>query len=78
MEEFASQNSWNGTSTAARTVANVVLVSAAVGAAYLVLTKPRLRRLAGLAVRMWLGATLPAYLIAETRRAWTASEMANG
>jgi hypothetical protein len=58
----------------ARTIANVVLVSAGAAAAVVVLTKPPLRRLAVQALRHWLGgASVPRYLLDETRRAWTAS-----
>jgi len=64
------------TSTTARTLANVVLVSAGVAAAYLVITKPPVRRMARLALRAWLGATVPAYLLVEARRAWESSRAA--
>jgi len=57
----------------ARTVANVVIVSAGVAAAYVVLTTPPLRRLAFQAVRVWLGASVPVFLLEETRRAWVES-----
>ncbi len=57
----------------ARTAANVVLVSAGVAAAYLVLTRPPLRRLAFTAVRIWLGASLPAFLLTQAREAWVES-----
>jgi hypothetical protein len=57
----------------ARTAANVVLVAAAVAAAYLVLSKPPLRRLAFRAVQLWLGATVPAFLLNEAREAWVES-----
>jgi len=57
----------------ARLAANAVLIAAAVAAAYVVLTKPPLRRLAARAVRVWLGAALPAYLIETTSRAWVES-----
>ena len=57
----------------ARTAANVVLMSVGVAAAYLVLSKPPLRRLAVRAVRLWLGASVPVYLLGETRRAWQQS-----
>jgi hypothetical protein len=57
----------------ARTAANVVLVSAGVAAAYLVLTKPPLRRLAVRAVQLWLGASLPAFLLTQAREAWVES-----
>jgi hypothetical protein len=61
------------TDATARTVANVVLASAAVAAAYVVLTRPPLRRLAFRAVRLWLGASLPVYLANEARLAWMES-----
>ena len=61
------------TKAAARTVANVVLVSAGVTAAYVVLTTPPLRRLAGLASRRWLGATLGAFLFTQARQVWSES-----
>ena len=57
----------------ARTVANVVLVSAGIAGAYLVLRTPPLRRFALLAVRMWLGATVPVYLANQAREAWVES-----
>ncbi len=57
----------------ARTVANVLLVSAGAAAAYVVLTNPPLRRLALRGVRIWLGASVPGYLLAEVGRAWVAS-----
>lgn len=61
------------TDATARTVANVVLASAAVAAAYVVLTRPPLRRLAFRAVRLWLGASIPVYLANEARLAWMES-----
>jgi hypothetical protein len=61
------------TSATARTVANVVLVSAGVAAAYVVITTPPLRRLALRATRLWLGASVPVYLLTQTRRAWVDS-----
>ena len=61
------------TDTTARTVANVVLASAAVAAAYVVYTTPSLRRLAGRTIRLWLGASVPAYLLHEVRDAWVQS-----
>jgi hypothetical protein len=57
----------------ARIVANVVIASAAAAAAYVVLTTPPLRRLATRAARLWLGASVPAFLIGATRRAWVES-----
>jgi len=61
------------TDARARTVANVVLVSAGVAAAYVVMTTPPLRRLAFRATRLWLGASVPLYLLEQTRRAWVES-----
>ena len=57
----------------ARTSANVVLVSAGVAAAYVILTTPPLRRLAFRAVRFWLGASLPVFLAGQARAAWVES-----
>jgi hypothetical protein len=61
------------TRDAAHTTANVVLAAAGLAAAYVVMTTPPLRRLAFLAARIRLGASIPAYLVGETRRAWIAS-----
>jgi len=61
------------TSTTARTVADVVLVSAGVAAVYVVMTTPPLRRLALRAARLWLGASIPVYLLEQTGRAWAES-----
>jgi hypothetical protein len=57
----------------ARTAANVVLVSAGVAVAYVILTKPPLRRLAFRAVRYWLGASVPVFLLTQAREAWVES-----
>jgi hypothetical protein len=54
-------------------VANVALVAAGVAAAYVVITTPPLRRLAGIASRRWLGASVPGFLLASATRAWSAS-----
>jgi hypothetical protein len=61
------------TRATARTVANVVLASAGVAAAFVVITNPPLRRLALRVTRVWLGASVPAYLLDETKRAWVES-----
>jgi hypothetical protein len=61
------------TSATARTTANVVLVSTGVAAAVAIVATPPLRRLAFLALRIWLGTSVPVYLLAQTRRAWTES-----
>ena len=61
------------TQDGARTVANVVLVSAAVAAAIVVFTTPPLRRLAGQWGRYWLGGSLTQYLVGQARRAWVES-----
>ena len=57
----------------ARTAANLVLASAGIAAAYVILTKPPLRRLAFLAVRYWLGASVPVYVLMQAREAWAES-----
>jgi hypothetical protein len=61
------------TSANARTTANLVLASAGLAAAYVIITTPSLRRLAMQATRMWLGASVSGYLLEETRRAWAES-----
>jgi hypothetical protein len=58
------------TTESARTASTVILVSVGVAAAYVVLTTPPLRRLAGMGLRLWLGASVPAYLLSQVRRAW--------
>ena len=62
------------TSRQARTVANLVLASAGLVAAYVVLTNPPLRRLVVRASRVWLGASVPAYFMNEARHAWVESK----
>jgi hypothetical protein len=69
------------TSTTARALANVVLVTAGAAAAVAVLSNPKGRRIAGRLLRVWLGASVPVYLLAETGRAWVEAgrgRMANG
>lgn len=61
------------TSATARTTANVVLVSTGIAAAVAIVATPPLRRLAFLGLRIWLGTAVPAYLLAQTRQAWTES-----
>jgi hypothetical protein len=62
------------TRSTARTVANVMLATAGVAAAYVIVTSPPLRRLAARGIRLWLGASVPLYLLAEAGRAWAESE----
>jgi hypothetical protein len=57
----------------ARIAANVVLVSAGIAAAYVILTKPPLRRLAFRALNLWLGASVPVFLMNQAREAWVES-----
>ena len=57
----------------ARAVANVVVGIAGVAAAYVVLTTPSLRRLAGRGIRWWLGASVPLYLLQQAGAAWVES-----
>jgi len=61
------------TSATARTTANVVLASAAIAAAYVIVITPPLRLLARCATERWLGTSLPDYLVKEMRRAWMES-----
>ncbi len=61
------------TSSAAKTVANVALATAGLAAAYVVLTTPPLRRVALQTLRIWLGASVPVFLIDQARRAWVES-----
>ena len=57
----------------ARTAANLVLVGAGVAAAYVILTKPPLRRLAVKALTFWLGASVPVFVMNQAREAWVES-----
>jgi len=57
----------------ARTVANLLIATAGVAAAYVVITTPPLRRLAARGIRIWLGASVPAYLVTQAARAWQES-----
>ena len=57
----------------ARTTANVVLIGAGVAAAYVILTKRPLRRLAFKAFEFWLGASVPIYMMNQAREAWIES-----
>jgi len=70
------------TSANARTVGNVVLISAGVAAAYVVITTPPLRRLVLRGIQVWLGASIPAYMTSQVREAWAQSarprDMAQG
>lgn len=62
------------TAETARTAANLTVAGAAIAAACLIVTTPRLRRLASTAIRVWLGASLPVYVIREVRGAWAETE----
>ena len=58
----------------ARRIANAILASAGVAAAVIVVSRPRLRRLALEAGRQWLGGQdVAGYLIGEAKRAWAES-----
>jgi len=61
------------TSESARTASTLILVSAGLAAAYVVLTTPPLRRLALTGLRLWLGASVPAYVLSQVGRAWAES-----
>jgi hypothetical protein len=61
------------TARTAQTVANVAIGAAALGAAYVIVRTPPLRRLAiGLALSALTGA-IPAWLTREAQHAWAAS-----
>jgi len=62
----------------ARTVANVVIGAAALGAAVVILRVPTLRRLAFGLARTAIVTGIPAWLTQETRRAWTESSKVDG
>lgn len=53
-----------------RTTANLLLASAGVAAAYVILTTPPLRRLTFRLARFWLGVAMPTYLAGQLRQAW--------
>lgn len=61
------------TNADARTTANVVLAAAGLAAAYVVFTTPSLRRAASVGLRIWLGTSVPVYLLTVARRAWVES-----
>jgi hypothetical protein len=61
------------TESGARTVANVLVVSAGVAAVGAVIASPPLRRFAGHALRWWLGASVPVFLLGQLREAWAQS-----
>jgi len=58
------------TRESARTASNAILLTAGVAAAYVVLTTPPLRRLAAMGLRLWLGSSVPIYLLTQVGRAW--------
>ena len=58
------------TEDTARTVANLILGAAAVGAAYYVMRTPPLRRLAWRLAATAATGTLPAWFSRELRQAW--------
>ena len=62
----------------ARTVANVVVGVAALGAAVVVLRVPALRRLAFGLARTAVMTAIPAWLMRETERAWSETENSEG
>ena len=66
------------TSRQARATANVILATAGLAAAYVVLTTPPLRRVAWRAARLWMGASLPVFVMTEVGRAWADAGSRNG
>lgn len=61
----------------ARTVANITIGAAALGAAYIILRTPSLRRMAGGLVVAALTGGMPAWAGREVQRAWGASGQAD-
>jgi hypothetical protein len=62
------------TEVQARRIANAIVASAGVALAFVVLTNPRLRRMAMGAVFTWLGGqNVGAYLATQAGRAWAES-----
>ena len=61
------------TESHARTVANVVMAAAALGAAVIVLRNPKLRRLAFQFARQYASGPLAAWAATSVRDAWDAS-----
>lgn len=57
----------------ARTVANIVIGAAAIGAAVVVLRVPALRRLAFGLARTAIAGAVPAWIASEVRHAWAES-----
>ena len=65
------------TENTARTVANVVIGTAAITAAVIILRTPSLRRLAFGLARTAIITGIPAWLSREVHQAWTVSETQN-
>ena len=61
------------TEESARRIANIVLAAAAVGATYVVVTTPPLRRLAWRLAAVALTGAIPAWLQHEVKQAWAES-----
>jgi hypothetical protein len=61
------------TSHQARVTANVILATAGLAAAYVVVTTPPLRRVAWRAARIWMGGSVPVVLLTMLGRAWAES-----
>jgi hypothetical protein len=61
------------TEESARRIANIVLGAAAVGATYVIVTTPPLRRLAWRLAVVALTGTIPAWLQHEVKQAWAES-----
>ena len=66
------------TEESARKVANVILGAAALGAAYLVVTTPPLRKLVWRLTRTALTGTIPAWFGKEVHQAWVDSGRRTG
>jgi hypothetical protein len=65
------------TTATSRTIARIAIASAGVAAATVVLSRPELRRLAARLIRVWLGTSVPLYMLVEVGRAWAESGTSN-
>jgi hypothetical protein len=60
----------------ARTTANVLMIGAAAGTAYVLMRDPKLRRLVWQLARTYVRGPLAVWVLAEVRRAWHESARA--
>ena len=53
-----------------RTAANLAIAAAGAATLYAVATRPKLRRLVFRAARLWLGTSVPGYILSTIGQAW--------